>query len=195
MTTHQIAAREQWLERAASTAGGGEGADPAQRRAGAAAAASCPGSGSTRSTDSRPMKGAPRWPTSSEGARSSSSTTSCSGPTTRRGVRPARRSRTGSTASPSTWRTTTSCFAAVSRAPLAKLQAYKRRMGWTFPVGVLARRRLQLRLQRLVHRGAAAVGRRGLQLPASSGPRARRAENGPKGFRARHPTGLSRARR
>ena len=34
--------------------------------------------------------GAPRWQTSSEGARSSSSTTSCSGPTTRRGVRPAR---------------------------------------------------------------------------------------------------------
>ena len=27
----------------------------------------------------------------------------------------------------------TSCSAAVSRAPLAKLQAYKRRMGWTFP--------------------------------------------------------------
>src|SRR5436309_7680534 len=53
---------------------------------------------------------APRWQTSSEGARSSSSTTSCSGPTTWRGVPPARRSRTGSTASPSTWPTTTSCF-------------------------------------------------------------------------------------
>src|SRR5205823_43848 len=37
----------------------------------------------------------------SEGARSCSSTTSCSGPTTRQGVHPARRSRTGSTASPS----------------------------------------------------------------------------------------------
>ena len=33
-----------------------------------------------------------------------------SGPTTRRGVRPARRSRTASTASPSIWRTTTSRF-------------------------------------------------------------------------------------
>ena len=40
---------------------------------------------------------------SSEGARSSSSITSCSGPTTRRAVRPARRSRTASTASPFTW--------------------------------------------------------------------------------------------
>ena len=69
---------------------------------------SCRGCGSTRSIDSRPTRGAPRWRTSSEGARSSSSTTSCSGPTTRRGVRPARRSRTGSMASPSTWRTTTS---------------------------------------------------------------------------------------
>jgi predicted dithiol-disulfide oxidoreductase (DUF899 family) len=33
---------------------------------------------------------------------------------------------------------------AVSRAPLPKLQAYKRRMGWTFPLGVLGRQRLQL---------------------------------------------------
>src|SRR4029077_5035584 len=56
------------------------------------------------------MTGAPRSQTSSEGARSSSSTTSCSGPTTRRGVRPARRSRTGSAAPSSTWRTTTSRF-------------------------------------------------------------------------------------
>jgi hypothetical protein len=39
---------------------------------------------------------------SSAGARSSSSTTSCSGPITRRDARRARRSRTGSTASPCT---------------------------------------------------------------------------------------------
>src|SRR2546425_1228219 len=56
------------------------------------------------------MKAAPRWQTSSEGARSSSSTTSCSGLTTRPGVRPARRSRTGSTAPSPTWPTTTSRF-------------------------------------------------------------------------------------
>src|SRR5262249_2884816 len=41
----------------------------------------------------------------SEGARSCSSTTSCSGPTTRRGVHPAPRSRTASTGSPYTWPT------------------------------------------------------------------------------------------
>ena len=55
---------------------------------------------------------------------------------------------------------------AVSRAPLAKLQGYKRRMGWTLPVGVVVRRRLQRRLQRPDHRGAAARGRRRIQLPA-----------------------------
>ena len=55
---------------------------------------------------------------------------------------------------------------AVSRAPLVKLQAFKRRMGWTFSVGVLARRRLQLRFQRLLDRGAAARRDRRIQLPA-----------------------------
>ena len=58
---------------------------------------------------------------------------------------------------------------AVSRAPLAKLQAYKRRMGWTLSLGVLARQRLQLRLQCLVHRGATARGGRRIQLPARGG--------------------------
>jgi predicted dithiol-disulfide oxidoreductase (DUF899 family) len=49
---------------------------------------------------------------------------------------------------------------AASRAPLAKLNAYKRRMGWTFPWAFLVRRRLQLRFQRLDHRGTAASGTR-----------------------------------
>jgi predicted dithiol-disulfide oxidoreductase (DUF899 family) len=34
---------------------------------------------------------------------------------------------------------------AVSRAPLAKLQAYEKRMEWAFPLGVVPWRRLQLR--------------------------------------------------
>ena len=50
-------------------------------------------------------------------------------------------------------------FTAVSRAPLAKLQAFKQRMGWTFPLGILLGERLQCRFQRLVHPRAAA-GRR-----------------------------------
>ena len=49
-------------------------------------------------------------------------------------------------------------LSAVSRAPLAKLQAYKRRMGWTFPWASSHEQRLQLRLQRLVHRRATAAG-------------------------------------
>jgi light-regulated signal transduction histidine kinase (bacteriophytochrome) len=39
---------------------------------------------------------------------------------------------------------------AVSRAPIAKLKAYKRRMGVDVSLGVLVQQRLQLRLQRLV---------------------------------------------
>ena len=41
-------------------------------------------------------------------------------------------------------------LAAVSRAPLAKLQAYKQRMGWTFPWASSFDTRFQLRLQRPV---------------------------------------------
>ena len=67
---------------------------------------SCRGFGSTRSIDSRPTRAAPRWQTSSEGAHSSSSIISCLGLTTRRGVRPAPRSQTASTASQSTYPTT-----------------------------------------------------------------------------------------
>jgi len=47
---------------------------------------------------------------------------------------------------------------AVSRAPLGKLQAYKGRMGWTFPLGILARRHFQVRLPGFSHREATAGG-------------------------------------
>ncbi len=40
---------------------------------------------------------------------------------------------------------------AVSRAPLAKIAAYKARMGWRFPLGLVVRQRLQLRFSCLVH--------------------------------------------
>jgi predicted dithiol-disulfide oxidoreductase (DUF899 family) len=53
----------------------------------------------------------------------------------------------------------------VSRAPLAKLQAYKRRMGWNIP-WVSGEHRLRLRLRRLVSRGADA------RADASRGPAA-----------------------
>ena len=55
-------------------------------------------------------------------------------------------------------------LSAVSRAPLAKLAGVQAADGLDISLGVLARRRLQLRLQRLVHRGAAAPGERRIQL-------------------------------
>ena len=49
---------------------------------------------------------------------------------------------------------------AVSRAPLGKIAAYKRRMGWTFPWASSPRQRLQLRLRRGAHQGGVGGGRR-----------------------------------
>ena len=71
MTKHMTGTREEWLaarlellkeEKELTRRGGGR---------------SCRGFESTSCIDSRRTKGAPRWQTSSEGARSSSSTTSC----------------------------------------------------------------------------------------------------------------------
>ena len=54
---------------------------------------------------------------------------------------------------------------AVSRAPFAKLQEYKKRMGWTFPWASSFDSDFNYDLERRHHRGRAAKGRR-LQLPA-----------------------------
>ncbi len=55
---------------------------------------------------------------------------------------------------------------AVSRAPLAKLQAYKRRMGWTFPWASSFGSDFNFDFNVSVHRGATARGRHRIQLPA-----------------------------
>ena len=89
-TTHRIGTREEWLAARLELLEAEKDADAAQRRAGAAAAGAALGARWTRTTDSTPTRGAPRSRTSSAGARSCSSTTSCSGPTTRRAARPAR---------------------------------------------------------------------------------------------------------
>ena len=57
---------------------------------------------------------------------------------------------------------------AVSRAPLAKLAGVQAADGVDVSLGVLARRRLQLRLQRLDHRAATARGGRRIQLPSAA---------------------------
>jgi len=96
----------------ARAARGGEGPDAAQRRAGAAAQ-QLRGFGSTRRIGSS-RGGERRAADLFRGARSSWSTTSCSGPTTRRGVPPARPSRTASTRRLH-WRTRTSLFGVCGR--------------------------------------------------------------------------------
>ncbi len=57
-------------------------------------------------------------------------------------------------------------LSAVSRAPLAKLQAYKRRMGWTFPWASSFGSDFNFDFNVCVHRGATARGGRRIQLPA-----------------------------
>src|SRR5207247_2884347 len=91
-------------------------------------------------------------------------TTSCSGPTTRRGVRPARRSRTASTGSPCTCQPRRHALGGVAGAAreAAGIQAAD---GVDVSLGVLVRRRLQLRLQRWIHRGATAREGHRIQLP------------------------------
>jgi len=87
-------------------------------------------------------RGTPRWQTSSEGVRSSSSITSCSGLTTRRGVQPARQSADGFNGFAVHLANHDVMLSRCRRAPLAKLQTYKRRMGWSFPWASVGRRRL-----------------------------------------------------
>jgi hypothetical protein len=112
-----------------------------------------------------PSRGAPRWRISSEGSRSSSSTISCSGQTTRgvsvllgdRGrVRRVRDT-------PGEPRRDAMGGVAGAAREAAGVQAAD---GVDIPVGVRARQRLQLRLQRLGDRGAAARGKCRIQLPA-----------------------------
>ena len=58
---------------------------------------------------------------------------------------------------------------AVSRAPLEKLQAYKRRMGWTFPWASSFGSDFNFDFSVWVHRGATARGGHRIQLPAGAG--------------------------
>ena len=55
-------------------------------------------------------------------------------------------------------------FAAVSRAPVEKIEAFTRAHGLELHLGVLGRQRLQLRLRRLLHAAADRRGRGALQL-------------------------------
>jgi len=83
MTKHMTGTREEWL---AARIGLLKEEKELTRRSDELAWRRQELPGSTKNTDSRPMKGAPRWQTFSEDVRSSSSTTSCSDPITRSSV-------------------------------------------------------------------------------------------------------------
>ena len=82
------------------------------------------------------------------GARSFSSTTSCSARHGPQDAPPARHAESfdGSSSTCNQRDVTWWC---VSRGPLAQLNAYKQRMGWTVPLGVLPEERLQRRFRRV----------------------------------------------
>ena len=116
------------------------------------------GFGSTRSIDSRPTRAAPRWQTSFEGAHNSSSIISCLGLTTQLGVLllPDRGRLQRLRSPPSQPRCHTYSGVAGSSLKVPGLQVAD---GVDVPLGVIAWERLQLRLKRVVHRGATARGR------------------------------------
>jgi len=111
-----------------------KGANPAQRRAGAGGGRSCRGFGSRGITDSRLTRGTPRWQDLFRGRsqllvyhfmfgpdyKAGCATCSTIADGFKRLRRPSGQPRRHA-------------FRPVSRAPLAKLQTYKRRMGWSFP--------------------------------------------------------------
>ena len=117
---------------AARAASGGEGTDAAQRRAGAAAPGVAVGP-DRQGVPIRDRGGSASLADLFRGARSCSSTTSCSGPTTRPDVPSCSAIADGFDGFVVHLANHDVTLSAVSRAPLAKLQAYKQRMGWTFP--------------------------------------------------------------
>ena len=92
----------------------------------------------------------------SAGARSCSSTTSCSGPTTRPDCPACSAIADGFNGFAVHLANHDVMLWAVSRAPLAKLQAYKQRMGWSFPWASSYGSDFNYDFQVGVHRGAAA---------------------------------------
>ena len=168
MTTHKTGTREEWLAARLESARGGEGTDAAQRRAGAAAAGTAVGPDRQgvsirdrrgKRLAGRPVQRALAAPRLSLHVRARLQGRLPVLLDDRGRVQRLRRA-------PGEPRR--HAFGGIARAAreAAGVQAAD---GLDVSLGVLARRRLQLRLQRLVHRGAAARGRRRIQLPARAG--------------------------
>ena len=107
-----------------------EGADPHARPGRARNGARCPGSRSRRTTSSTPRTARRRSPNCSAATASSSSSTSCGGTISIRAASAARCTPTTPKARITHLHNHDVSFVAVSRAPLDKLQAYRKRMGW-----------------------------------------------------------------
>ena len=166
MTTHATGNTRGMAGGAARPARGREGADPAQRRARAAAPGAALGPDRQGLSVRHRRRAAPRWPISFRGRSQLLVYHFMFGPDYKAGCPSCSTIADGFNGFAVHLANHDVMLWAVSRAPLAKLQAFKQRMGWTFPWASSAGERLQLRLQRLVHRGAAARGRRRIQLPA-----------------------------
>ena len=163
MTDHKIGTREEWLAARlellkAEKALTRRSDELAQWRQ------SCRGFELTRSIVSRPTRARCLLPISSEDARSSSSITSCSAPNTRwlPGMLCDRGRLQRLRRAPRAARRRDDCGLARPDRRASGLQAPH---GLDVHVGVVAGQRFQLRLQHVVHRGAAALRQHRLQLP------------------------------
>ena len=173
-TTHATGTREQWLaarlELLEAEKELTRRSDELARRRQRAAL----GAGREGRTASRRPTARRRSPTCSAGARSCSSTTSCSARTATGGCPSCSAIADGFNGSVVHLEHHDVALVAVSRAPIDELEAYKRRMGWTFTWASSRRQRLQLRLHHVDHGGAAALRERRLQLPRRGHDVARR---------------------
>ena len=166
MTTHLTGTRDEWLAARLESARGREGADAPSDERGAGGGRRCPGSRVDKDVSVRHRAGPASLADLFQGRSQLLVYHFMFGPDYQAGCPSCSAIADGFNGSVVHLANHDVTLMAVSRAPLAKLQAYKQRMGWTFPWASSHERRLQLRLQRLVHRGAAARRRHRIQLPA-----------------------------
>ena len=133
MTKHQTGSRQEWLAERLKLLEGGERASRGGATSWRASARSCRGFASTRSIDSRPMKETRSCRTCSAGARSSLVYHLMFGPDYTAACPSCSAIADGFNGIQIHLANHDVMLCAVSRAPLPKLQAYKRRLGWSFP--------------------------------------------------------------
>jgi len=133
MTDHKTGNARRVAGGATRAARGREGAGPAQRRTGAAAAGVCPGFGSTKEYRFETDQGTASLADLFQGRSQLLIYHFMFGPDYTAGCPSCSAIADGFNGSVVHLANHDVTFSAVSRAPLPKLQAYKRRMGWSFP--------------------------------------------------------------